>query len=188
MFKYYLAPKLAPSADGASSSSSSAQSHDNVFTKPNQPGTPSGGLFSPPPRDETSNHGESLFYMYSRVLIRILNNCSLNGCHLLGPPDILNDTRYKDAKPKSRDSTHSNNVIYLINPFSNGATDHMKKGSADSDDSISTLALFMCYQELLDAVPESVRNQTYLHIIPLHALVSSTSTHLDTQVCIIHGA
>lgn len=113
--------------------------------------------------------------------------------------DILTDVRYKDAKPKTRDNTHTSTIIYMINPFSSlGANstnqsaplNKSRKSSSSSggglgcsEESACTLALIMCYQELLDTLPEATRRQTYLHLIPLSSVLSSSaSSQPDQQV------
>lgn len=93
--------------------------------------------------------------------------------------DILTDPRYKDCRPRTRDNTHTNVVVYLINPCANSTG---SKNGAEAEESASTLALFMCFQELLDSLPESMRKQTYLEIVPLHSVLSNNHHSSDQQV------
>ena len=98
--------------------------------------------------------------------------------------DILTDPRYKDCRPKTRDNTNTSIVVYLINPFSAGtATCGGKETSTtETEEVASFLALIMCYQELLDALPEKLRQQTYLEMVPLHAVLAANSAAPDQQV------
>lgn len=104
--------------------------------------------------------------------------------------DILTDPRYRDCRPKTQDNTHTSIVVYLVNPFSMGTSTPPSNGGsgkgADADSSQeecnSVLALIMCYQELLDSLPESLRKQTYLEIVPLHAVLAANSQAPDQQV------
>ena len=40
----------------------------------------------------------------------------------------------------------------------------------------------MCYQELFDNLPEVMQKQTYLQIVPLHAILSASVMQTDAQV------
>lgn len=109
-------------------------------------------------------------------------------CNQLIIVESLPDTRYKDCRPKVRDNTYTSIVIYLVNPFASGTGSCSSKGSSGSteaEDVASTLALIMCYQELLENIPESLRRQTYLEIVPLHSVMAANSSAPDSQVCVL---
>ncbi|KAF6025450.1 MED13L [Bugula neritina] len=157
--KHYLAPLLcnkAPDITSPPPPSAAAYSsaHEGVFTKPSQPG----------PSAPVSNPHSGVFSPPSRDETN---------------KDILTDPRYKDCRPRTRDNTHTNVVVYLINPCANSTG---SKNGAEAEESASTLALFMCFQELLDSLPESMRKQTYLEIVPLHSVLSNNHHSSDQQV------
>lgn len=69
-----------------------------------------------------------------------------------------------------------------------GAASSASSGSGKATDSGETqennsmLALIMCYQELLDSLPDWLRKQTYLEIVPLQSVLSANSQAPDQQV------
>lgn len=72
----------------------------------------------------------------------------------------------------------------MINPYSSGTYTSTGKGDrgAEAEEAASTVALIMCYQELLDNLPEHLRKQTYLEIVPLHSVLAADSASPDQQV------
>jgi len=69
----------------------------------------------------------------------------------------------------------------MVNPFSSGS------GAADSstgasEEASDALALLMCYQELLEALPPTLRSQTNLQLIPIQTLMTFTGDISDLQV------
>ncbi|XP_067931928.1 mediator of RNA polymerase II transcription subunit 13-like [Watersipora subatra] len=155
--KHQLAPLLSnKSPDITSPLPAASQSGGHEFTKPSQPAssTSAASVFGSPTREEPNIK------------------------------DILTDTRYKDCRPKTRDNTCTSVVIYLVNPFATGVRGCGDKegSSAESDEAASTLALIMCFHELLENLPDKLRRRCYLEIVPLHSVLAATRESPDQQV------